>query len=179
MSPALSIANLASNSIKTRRVAILVADGVDQTDVGFMIKALAARGAMCDVSAQKLGSVSGEDGVSIAVDCSAITGDSMMYDAVYIPGGKSSADALAISPKALLFVVEAFGHAKPVAAIGAGVTVLGAANLPATIADEHSGGIVNDLGVVTTVNSIDGGFAEAVLTAIAGYRYFDRPQASS
>jgi catalase len=100
-SPALSMEQPPTGSIVSRKVAILVADGVNEADVTAVKTALIAQGAVCDVIAKMLGSVTGANGGKVAVDKSAITVDSIMYDAVFVPGGAKSAAALKAMPKAL------------------------------------------------------------------------------
>jgi catalase len=73
---------------------------------------------------------------------------SIMYDAVIVPSGRQSIEALKTHGDALHFVSEAFKHGKPVGAIGDGVDLLVAAHLPdITLAGD--GETVSDLGVVT------------------------------
>jgi len=176
-SPALSMERTPKDSIKSRKVAILVADGVNEADVTAIKTALTAQGAVCDVIAKTLGSVTGSDGGTVPVDKSAITVDSIMYDAVFVPGGAKGADALKAMPKALYFIAEAFGHYKPIAATGEGVTVLQQANLSSVnLAGAEADGVVSDLGVVTFAGAVDGSdFAKEFTDAIAQHRFWDRP----
>ena len=48
-----------------------------------------------------------------------------MYDAVIVPGGAESADTLKEMDLAVQFVMEAYGHAKTVGALGEGAMVGG------------------------------------------------------
>ena len=52
------------------------------------------------------------------------TTSSVLFDAVFVPGGQPAIDALATDPQALDFVCEAFKHYKPIAATGAGADFL-------------------------------------------------------
>jgi catalase len=176
-SPALSIENLQADSIATRKVAVLVADGVSATDVNTVKTALATQGAVTEVVAKTLGTVTADDDSSVAVDRSAITVDSVLYDAVYVPGGAKSADALSGMAKALYFVAEAYAHYKPLAASGDGVAVLKQANLAkANLAGEGADGVVSDLGVVTTAGAADAAdFTTKFVAAIGQHRFWDRP----
>jgi len=58
------------------------------------------------------------------VDHALRTVASVLFDAVYIPGGEKSAAALAEEPDAIEFVNEAFRHCKAIAASGTGVNFL-------------------------------------------------------
>jgi len=59
-SPALSMANTVKNSIRTRKIAILAADGVDGESLTQVKNALKAEGALCDVIAPRIGFVRNE-----------------------------------------------------------------------------------------------------------------------
>jgi len=67
-------------------------------------------------------------------------GPSVLYDAVYIPGGKESAATLAADGDAVHFIDEAFKHCKAIAATGEGVDVL----LASHIAPPSSNGTSSD-----------------------------------
>ena len=174
-SPALSMLASGPGTIKSRKIAILVADGVDDADVVAIMTALVAEGAVCEVIAKTLGSVTGVNGGEVKVDKTAISVDSVLYDAVYVPGGKASADALKASPKVLYFLAEAFGHFKPVGATGDGVDVIRQANIPQELSTSVDDDIVADLGVVTFLGKATDEFAHRFITAIAMHRFWDRP----
>jgi catalase len=177
VSPALSMEQPPQGGIATRRVAILVADGVDEGDVDAMTSALTAQGAVCETIAQRLGSVTGVAGGAVSVDRIAVTVDSVIYDAVFVPGGEASVTALIAMPKVRAFITEAYGHAKPIAAAGAGVRVLQEAQLPGlTVAGARSKGIVNEQGVLTTAGPAGTeDFSTQVIAAIAQHRFWERP----
>ena len=115
-SPALSMANLKKDSIKTRQVAILCSNGVNDSTLNSMKKTLEAQGAVCKIIAPKLGEISTSGGQKIKVDQSFLIATSVVFDAVYIPGGAKSVEAMLMEADALHFVEEAYKHCKPVAA---------------------------------------------------------------
>jgi len=123
-SPALSMASTVKNDIHTRKIAILVADGFEESDVTAMKKVLTAAGAYAKIIAPRLGSLKGAKGTDLAVDFSLLTAGSVLFDAVYVPGGARSVEALATIGKALHFVTEAYTHCKTIAATGAGRDLL-------------------------------------------------------
>jgi len=115
-SPALSIiANAAAGTAKGRKVAILVAEGVDAAAVGAMKTALGRGGVTALVLAARLGSVAGADETPVAVDHTIETMPSVAFDGVYIPGWAGSFAALAASPDAVHYVAETYKHLKPIA----------------------------------------------------------------
>lgn len=58
------------------------------------------------------------------VDMSLATVGSVLFDAVYVPGGPPSVAALQEDATAVLFVHEAYKHCKALAATGAGAELL-------------------------------------------------------
>jgi catalase len=123
-SPALSMANMVKDTVRTRKVAFLVAEGFDDTALVAMKKALTNAGALTMIVAPRLGFLKGASGAEVKIDFSLLTASSVLFDAVYIPGGERSVAALKLEPEAIHFVNEAYKHCKAVAATGAGVDLL-------------------------------------------------------
>lgn len=117
-SDALSMEMTRKDSIKTRQIAILIADGIDEKAVNQMQKTLLAQGAIIKLIAPKLGTIQGAKGESLKADQSFLTGASVLFDAVYVPGGSEGVKALISIPEALLFIDEAYTHCKPIALDG-------------------------------------------------------------
>lgn len=115
-SEALSMANTIKDSIRTRKVAFLVADGVNTADAVAVKSALEKEGALVEVIAPRLGVVTGDDKKTLDVQYTFLTAASVLYDAVYVPGGSNSVAALAAEANAVHFLNEAFKHCKPIAA---------------------------------------------------------------
>ena len=137
-----------AKDIKGRKVAILAGEGVDGKQVEAMKAALIAQGAMAEVIAQTAGTVKSAQGKAIAVDRPAPNAPSAVYDAVFVPGGKS-ATALAAMNLAVQFISEAYVHGKPIAAIGEAQALLRAAHVPAS--DGSGQGIVTGDGATMVV----------------------------
>ncbi|MFJ9611584.1 catalase [Kitasatospora sp. NPDC101176] len=123
VSPALSLENQRGECVDTRKVAVLVTDGVDTAQVQAARARLQAEGATAETLAPHGGTVTGRDTVDVAVDRAMPTTASVLYDAVVVPDGT---DALAGDPDAVRFVTEALRHGKPMAVLGSG-TALGEA----------------------------------------------------
>jgi len=115
-SKALSTAFTVKDSIKTRMIAFLVADGVNAQSVTVVQKALLAQGAVVHIIAPRLGFVTAEDGTKIPVSKSLLTVASVLYDAVYVPGGAKCVAALAVDPDVIHFLNESYRHCKAIAA---------------------------------------------------------------
>lgn len=121
--------NFPEDNIKTRKIAFLIADGFDNDAVADMKQALLTAGARALTVAPRLGVLTGANGEEVKADLSFLTGSSVLFDAVYIPGGDASAAALKGEPEAINFVNEAYKHCKTIAASGAGVELLESAGL--------------------------------------------------
>ena len=93
-SPAVSMANTVKDGIKTRKVAILGADGIDDAAVAAMKKALTEAGAQAKLVAPRLGVLKSANNSEVKVDFSLLTASSVMFDAVYVPGSEKSIKAL-------------------------------------------------------------------------------------
>ena len=114
-SEALSMANTKKDSIRTRKIAILAADGVNAASLTTMKNALAKEGALAEIIAPKLGFIVAENNIEIEVNKSLLTTASVLYDAVYVPGGTTSIATLEGEPDAIHFLNEAFKHCKAIA----------------------------------------------------------------
>lgn len=123
ISPALSMEHL-PRSPRTRKVAVLAADGFDAKCVKHLQEALAAAGAEAELIAPRLGTIKGGAGATVTVDRRLLNASSVFYDAVYLPGGKESVDALLAEPAAIEFITEAYHHLKPIAATAQGLELL-------------------------------------------------------
>src|SRR6476660_5567133 len=100
-SPTLSMVdnpNFPTDNIKTRKIAFLIADGFDDDAVAYMRQALLTAGAAALTVAPRLGVLTGAKGEEAKADFSFLTGSSVLFDAVYIPGGDASAAALKGEP---------------------------------------------------------------------------------
>lgn len=121
VSKPLSQANTKFNSIATRHVAFLVADGVNAMSIEKMKKALEKEGAVVKIIAPHGGTITAATGKkTFTVNASVKTTESVLYDAVYIPGGEDSVNTIMGEAKFIKFVNEAFRHCKAIAADGAG-----------------------------------------------------------
>jgi catalase len=146
-----------------RVVGILTADGVDITGVDTLARAIASAGAVPVVIAPHGGTISGSGG-SLDVDKSAMTTQSVEYDALVVAGGAGAAELMS-DPYTALNLGEAFRHYKPIAAWGEGQDVLDACGIP-----------VDAPGVVTHA-SANRAFAKRFLEAVSLHRHWDRTPA--
>lgn len=165
-SPALSQVQHQPNLIKGRSVAILAADGVNKPQLDLLSKMLKEHGANFEIISKNLGLLKTKDG-EIEVNQNYSLTSSVLYDAVFVPGGAESADSLLKQNGALKFIEETYYHCKPIAAIGEGIKVLQAASLK----------ISDDPGIVTTQDTHDlNAFFNKFKEALAHHRYWEREE---
>jgi catalase len=178
-SPALSMAGTVKDSAKTRKVAILAADGADGKAVSEMQRLLTGAGAVPKVVAPRLGTLKGADGAEIKVDFSLLTAGSVLFDAVYVPGGDRSVEALRADARAVLFVHEAYKHCKAIAATGAGAALLPGESATSSTergprGDDASARRSDDAGLALGTDGQVGKVAADFITAIAQHRAWSR-----
>ena len=166
--PELSMAGARRDTVASRSVAVLAADGVDGVQLATVVAALAGAGAHPDLIAPTA-IVRLADGTERPVARTLLTAPSVIYDGVFVPGGRSSIVALQADADAVAFVAEAYKHAKTLGASGEGVDLLRAA-LPA--ARPGDGPAI--AGVVTGRAGDVTGLVQDFIAALAQHRHFSR-----
>lgn len=165
-SEALSMANTIKDTIQSRQIAVLIADGVDEVSLTNLKKKLTAEGAMVKFIGPRLSAVRGMKNSSFVPDKTLFNAASVLFDAVYIPGGAESVTALRNEPDAIHFVNEAFRHCK---AIGADKDAI--AFLEDTFLSKKLGDLKKDHsaeGIITNGN------VKAFRDAVAQHRFWER-----
>ena len=176
-SPALSMAHTVKDGIKTRKVAILAGDGVDDAELRGMKKALLEAGAQVKVVAPRLGMLTSAKGAQVHIDFSFLTSSSVFFDALYIPGGDKSVQALQQEPDAVEFAQEAYKHCKTLAATGAGGRFLRVACLggdPMGGPGHEGDQIIEDQGLIIGHAGETRGVATKFIHAMAQHRHWER-----
>jgi catalase len=166
-SEALSLfARPGDGSIRTRRIAILVADGVDD-GVRPLQAGLLEEGAVARFVGVKLGTAATAGGESIDVEVTLETAPSVLFDAVVVPGGRGAVDTLAVLGHAREFVKDQYRHYKPILAIGAGADLLTEAGIPLALPSGEP-----DPGLLVRDGTRDA--LPEFVAAIAKHRHFER-----
>ena len=171
-SEALSMANTIKDSIETRKIAILAADGVDGKSLSKVKDTLVAQGAVVHIIAPKLGEITAAEDQKIQVDESFLTAASVLYDAVYVPGGTNSAASLEAEANAVHFLNEAFKHCKAIAADAGAIQVLEAGYFFKKLPAEYSKETVLREGVIVS-DDVDS-LADLFTQMIAMHRFWER-----
>jgi catalase len=165
-SPELSILrSTRADTIKTRRVAVLTADGFDDDELNKALEALTSQGAQAKVVAPRLGYIRSRQGNDLKVHFSLLTASSVLFDAVYLPGGEKSISTLTKEPAAIEFIREAYRHCKAIGVSQQAVELLKSANLTNTDGDE---------GIVIGSPAADGKLFTNFIAAVARHRNWTR-----
>ncbi len=161
-SAALSMANTPKDTIKSRIIAVLATDGVDSSYLDATKQALVKVGAQAKIIATHNGHIVDSKGKAIKADFSFLTAASVLFDAVYIPGGKASVQKILAEADAIHFVTEAFKHCKAIAADAEGAEVIKASLIPLKANQAPPAGVLIDQ------------TPEEFINAIANHRFWER-----
>jgi catalase len=168
VSPSLSLfARPGDGSIRTRRVAILVADGCDADTLTAVSHRLTDEGAVPRFVSTTLGSVQPQTGDEIEVDVSLEAAPAVLYDALVLPDGAGAIAALRGDGHTLEFIKDQYRHCKPILALGASDQLLKACGIDRTLPNGQP-----DSGVLAS--SDPNTAADDFVAAIARHRHFDR-----
>jgi catalase len=166
-STALSLrARPGDGSIRARRVAVIVADGVDGKMVRRVADQLVGQGAVPRFVASMLGTVRTTSG-ELEVDTSVEAMPSVLFDAVVLAGGESVAATLAADGRILEFVKDQYRHCKPILALADSPRLLERAGIPATLQDGQP-----DPGLIVSKDANAG--TREFIAALAKHRHFER-----
>ncbi|MGZ8260724.1 MAG: catalase, partial [Caldimonas sp.] len=133
VSPALSLlARPGDGGVRGRKVALLVADGIDGESLRAAHRALADQGAAPRFVGVRLGRVRPASGAPIDVEVTLETAPSVTWDAVVIPGNDA---ALAKVGQTLEFLKDQYRHCKPMLFLGASSESMQECKLPQTLPD--------------------------------------------
>ena len=171
--------NYPKDTIKTRKVAFLIADGVNCDQVHKVQDALTKAGAAVELVSTRLGPVQTAAGKTLEPDKTFLTTASIFYDAVFVPGGTQSVGTLRGEGDALHFINEAFRHCKTIAAASEGVDLLVSSNItgPAAGPQQAEAALAALPGVIAERTPADAAaLARCFIAAIAEHRHFARAQ---
>ncbi len=153
---------------KGRKVAILIAAGVNVAEAKAMEAALAGEAATCEFVGPHIGGVEGVGGMIEATKTYANC-TSVLFDAVFVPGGPESISTLEELPDALRFIDEAYKHGKPIGACSEGVELVAVSQLGDLVPD----GEAANQGVLLEKSEVDN-LTQPFLTALASHRFHNR-----
>ena len=110
-----------AEQLRSKRIAVLVENGFEQSELLEPKKALEAAGAKVDIVSPQSFRVQGwqhdDWGQGVSVDQQLESANADEYDALLLPGGVMNPDKLRINPAAVRFVRSFVEAGKPIAAI--------------------------------------------------------------
>jgi catalase len=177
-SPALSMENLKGNSIKGRMVAILIDEGFSYKSVTEVMRMLKKNGAMAHIISKFHGKLTSSTGETLETDKTHITTSSVLYDALFIPGGEKSIAEMRKQGAVIHFINETFKHCKTLGLTGEAIDLLAESSIKdINAAGETSEKTVADMGVVTATRLND--YAEQFKMAMIKNRHWEREMKST
>ncbi|NDZ13804.1 catalase HPII [Variovorax sp. WS11] len=133
-SPALSLtARPGDGGIRTRKIALLAADGVEGASLQVLQAALVEAGAVARIVAPRIGPVKTADGGTLDADASLENTPPVLFDAVVLPDGQAGVDLLARVGQTSEFVVNTYRHCKTLLVLGASKALTDKLGMPATL----------------------------------------------
>ncbi len=170
VSPALSLMALPGDgSITTRKVAILMADGVESESVTALLSELTEAGAVPRLLGTRLGTVQGVDGELFEIDGTLENSPSVLFDALVLPDGDEAIQSLAQDGHSLEFLKDQYRHCKTILALGTSSKMLDQAGIRKEFADGKP-----DPGLIVQSSADYAVETQAFIAAIARHRHPER-----
>jgi catalase len=165
VSPALSLMALpGEQGVLSRKVAIMIADGVDGAAVARMQAALREEGAIGRLVGPRVGAFTAADGKVLEAEASFENEPSVLFDGLVLPGGEGAFAALGGHALVHDYIKDQYRHLKTILAMGTGVALLEGAGVPV---DRKDAGLL-----VSAKGRTDP--AAAFIDALAHHRHYAR-----
>lgn len=167
-SPPLSLmARPGAGGIRTRKVAILVANGVAGAGVQALQQGLLDQGAVPRLVGLRLGTVRTAEGETLEADASLENSPAVLFDAVVLPDGEQAVETLGNSGQVAEFIQNQYRHCKTLMALGAGRMLLEAQGIDGLLPDGD-----DDPGVLLSPTAQDG--LAGFVAAMERHRHYER-----
>jgi len=170
LSPTLSLtARPGDGGIRTRKVALLIADGIDGASLGAVKAALMDAGASPVLVGQRLGAVTTVSGDVLQADATMESEAGVVFDALVLPDGEAGVKRLAADAHCGEYIKMQYRHCKTILALGASSELLDGAGASRNMANgsPDPGIVVGDSGNADSV-------AAEFIAAMAMHRHWPR-----
>ena len=174
-SPALSLMALPGDGgIRSRRVAILMADGVVGESISAVQAALQAAGATVQLIAARLGPVTSVSGPALEATATFENTSPVLFDGLVLPDGEAGVTLLGQQAEVMDFISNQYRHGKTILALGASAVLLQRAGIGAVLPKgKPDPGVLMDAKVkVTSVTA-------AFMSALGKHRHPEREAAQT
>jgi catalase len=170
VSPALSLlARPGETGVRTRVVAMLVADGIDEASLFAVRDALKAQGAVPRLVGPRVGPFRGAGGAVVDAEASMENEPAVLFDALVLPDGAKGVEALVRDGRTGEYIKEQYRHCKPILALGASSSLLDGAGAFRRLADGSE-----DPGIVLGQGGKTKPAVERFVAAMGRHRAFER-----
>jgi catalase len=170
-SPPLSLlARPGEGGVRSRKFALLVADGVDGAALSTVQQALFEAGAMPRLVAPRIGPCATRENEVLDADASLENEPGVLFDGMVLPDGEEAIATLLGDARTLEYLKEQVRHCKPVLALGASRALLERIGLSAGERDN----VGPDSGVLLYEAAQADAAVEAFIAAAAKHRHWER-----
>jgi catalase len=170
VAPSLSLtASPGAPGIATRKVALLVADGMTGPPVARAAEELAKAGAVARLLGTRLGFVTASDGTRFEVDATLENTPAVLFDALVLPDGTAAVESLAQDGRTFEFLKDQYRHGKSIWALGESSQLLQQAGIPEVLPSGDP-----DPGLLLTPSSEARAATATFITAIGKHRHPER-----
>ncbi|MDB5819440.1 MAG: catalase [Rhizobacter sp.] len=162
VAPSLSLMALPGDGgIRTRKIAILVADGCDGASLVALQAALVAAGAVPRMVGKRLGTIAPMTGDPIEVDATMENSPAVTFDAMVLPDGDDAVEALMADGHTVEFIKDQYRHCKTILSLGASSNLMAKAEVSETLptGDADTGVLMRE---VDDIDSVTAEFIAAV-----------------
>jgi catalase len=156
-------------TVATRKVAILMAEGVHGTSVADIVDALTDAGAVTRLLSQRLGVITGAEGTPFEVDGTLENSPPVLFDALVLPDGIDAVERLAKDGHTLEFLKDQYRHGKSILVLGAASKLLKKAGIFEVLPSGEP-----DPGLLVAEPGGYDSAAKRFVTAIAKHRHPER-----
>ncbi len=170
VSPTLSLlARPGDGSITARRIAMLVAPGVDAAEVAAIRDALVPLGAVVRLVGPRIGPIAARGGGAVEAQASLENEPGFLFDALVLPDGEDAVAALAADGHTMEFIKDHYRHCKAILVLGAAGALMRQAGVPLPKGNDP---VIPGVVVATESQSKQG--LQAFVDAVARHRHPER-----
>ena len=170
VSPALSLMALPGDGgIRSRKIALLIADGVEGESIAALQAALLDAGAVPRLIGPHLGTFQTSNGDTIEADASLENEPGFLFDALVLPDGEEAVAELSSIGQTMEFVKDQYRHCKTLLVLGASSVLLDQAGISLTLPSGEA-----DPGLLTAEAGEVDAIAAQFIAAIGEHRHTAR-----